>query len=921
MTNRACHSSHVTHFPYKILYFQLDFSLKMKIFSCVSSDLRPFRGTKSLIFDSLQSISQEQVWNPLDKLSRHITILSPAESKSLGNSMQVSDAGEIKVYDLGLGSSKCSRVYYQVMGIPVLQMARGQLGLTWADFHVTLGHDGTDLHEIPKGPATLSKRSRNELDVKIILDCVKEHWKTCSLYPSLRKGLVLFSMDLVNMALESSMCVNSKAQLLLVRAFVNFQDFEYSKSLFDAQESLSLLFSPDACVQVADVAYKIKDFDCARKHYWKAHVEGTDGRTKEYTRKMLKKIWRDGHLGVADVLWSSIVDSGDQCSIQCSESRNRVRVDEQELPRFFSWVIPGVLAGMSTPKSLEDIKLLAKMGFTDVITLTQESPLPPEWFSSLEVTNHFWPVDNYYPPTAAHADKFLQLLGRVFWEKGGQVLVHCGGGKGRAGSLLATYILRFGLAVLPKPCHSCQEMAAIRWCANSNCCFGTYPVNTASQAIEILRKMRPGSIETKKQEDFIQAYASTLFARAGAGNSLYDPLETDEISLPGKLNFIGNSSNQKPSLVILVGLPASGKSWFAKKLSESGRWKVVNQDELGSREACKDLVRPGEWAIIDRVNPTPNDRRLWRELSKSKNTALIFFDISKDICIARAEFRFDHPTLPSHRASNVINSFASELIPPEKTEAEAIYRVCSFNDSIKLLEHFGVNVAIKKKFHKYPRTRHLFNVGSVSRDDLVLTPADAESFLSNVEKLSIEEKIDGANVGFRMVNGKIIAQNRSHDDISTSTHAQFANLKSWIFRHQNELESILAGGNTIFFGEWMAARHSISYDRLGDLFIAFDIYKIDSEKFLSRRQFEKILGETSIVRVPKLKLPPVLDLKHLLEMMESQSAFSSTSKLEGLIFRIDDEDWLVQKTKIVRSDFIVGTGHWSGNEMVANKVI
>lgn len=46
---------------------------------------------------------------------------------------------------------------------------------------------------------------------------------------------------------------------------------------------------------------------------------------------------------------------------------------------------------------------------------------------------------------------------------------------------------------------------------------------------------------------------------------------------------------------------------------------------------------------------------------------------------------------------------------------------------------------------KFPRTTHILNLGSATRDDLVLDAKDVRRLLVN--NVIIEEKIDGANLG------------------------------------------------------------------------------------------------------------------------------------------------------------------------------
>jgi adenylate kinase family enzyme len=45
-------------------------------------------------------------------------------------------------------------------------------------------------------------------------------------------------------------------------------------------------------------------------------------------------------------------------------------------------------------------------------------------------------------------------------------------------------------------------------------------------------------------------------------------------------------------MLVLVGLPGSGKTTFATKLAATlPEWKRVNQDDLGSRPACEHATK------------------------------------------------------------------------------------------------------------------------------------------------------------------------------------------------------------------------------------------------------------------------------------------------------------------------------------------
>lgn len=81
--------------------------------------------------------------------------------------------------------------------------------------------------------------------------------------------------------------------------------------------------------------------------------------------------------------------------------------------------------------------------------------------------------------------------------EGHAVLVHCGGGKGRAGTVLACYTVSQGLDPLhPHTTHTRAQTLPIK-----------APALAAEQAVRHIRATRPGSIETEQQRRFVGEWA------------------------------------------------------------------------------------------------------------------------------------------------------------------------------------------------------------------------------------------------------------------------------------------------------------------------------------------------------------------------------------------------------------------------------
>jgi len=224
---------------------------------------------------------------------------------------------------------------------------------------------------------------------------------------------------------------------------------------------------------------------------------------------------------------------------------------------------------------------------------------------------------------------------------------------------------------------------------------------------------------------------------------------------------------------------------------------------------------------------------------------------------------------------------------------------------------------------KFPRTRHIFDMGSATRDDLLFSPDDAKIFFNKGHVVTIEEKVDGANLGFSLgPNYEIRAQNRSHY-VNASSHRQFGQLDSWIEEHRQGLLGILGieePGRFVLFGEWLAVKHSVFYSRLPSYFLAFDIYDKSEGKFLSRNEVRGKTESAGIPMVPTVFEGVLKNQQELLNFLEGNSRFTQ-GFLEGIYCRIDEGQFLKIRGKLVRPDFLqqIETS-WTHQEFVKNKL-
>jgi predicted kinase len=219
----------------------------------------------------------------------------------------------------------------------------------------------------------------------------------------------------------------------------------------------------------------------------------------------------------------------------------------------------------------------------------------------------------------------------------------------------------------------------------------THPRNTMSDTWEPTTTSRQRRDQRRRKE---REKGPAVKSQSAAMESppLDDMLSKLSISTPPateaeSADAVDADAVPKPFVLLLAGLPGSGKSTLSEQLvNANSKYVHVNQDILGSRPKCLTAARTallaGKVPIVDRCNFNAKQRRYFIDLAKEVGGCavhcVVLVHVDRAQCLYRCQQRRGHPTLPPSEAAKVIGFVKKDWRLP--TEKEGIDRIWIVNN-------------------------------------------------------------------------------------------------------------------------------------------------------------------------------------------------------------------------------------------------
>lgn len=151
------------------------------------------------------------------------------------------------------------------------------------------------------------------------------------------------------------------------------------------------------------------------------------------------------------------------------------------------------------------------------------------------------------------------------------------------------------------------------------------------------------------------------------------------------------------------------------------------------------------------------------------------------------------------------------------------------------------------------------------------------------DRVIVQEKLDGSNVGVALMNGVLLPLGRSGYLAADSPYEQHWRFAQWVFTQQDRFLAVLQEGDRLC-GEWLLQAHGTRYDLPHEPFVAFDLMRGTTRATYA--EFSQRVSKADFVLPRLLHEGAAFSVDAALEAIAT-SGHGALDTVEGAVWRVE----------------------------------
>ncbi len=175
--------------------------------------------------------------------------------------------------------------------------------------------------------------------------------------------------------------------------------------------------------------------------------------------------------------------------------------------------------------------------------------------------------------------------------------------------------------------------------------------------------------------------------------------------------------------------------------------------------------------------------------------------------------------------------------------------------------------------------------------DYTCNPGQEQILLHRVrdaqDRIIVQEKLDGSNVGIARLQGQIIPLVRSGHRAESSPYEQHHWFARWVHRDWERWLALLAEGESLC-GEWLAQAHGTRYDlRDREPLVVFDLRTAQGDRYLYQDLCDRLGSSVATAPLLACRDGAAVPLTLALEQLGEYGHYNAQEPVEGVVYRCE----------------------------------